>query len=102
MRGEFFDFIYYPLLLVQEYCCRVCTLLVTRILEYAILVLIARPMTFGKIASVRNGSEVICEVKAELCDDGIGAGKLRDVVVALEQGTRDEREGESARAGARG
>lgn len=33
-----------------------------------------RPMTFGKIASVRNGSEVICEVKAELRDGGAELG----------------------------
>lgn len=50
----------------------------------------SRPMTFRKIASVRNGSEVICEVKAELRDDGTRAGKLRDVV-ALGQVRERER-----------
>lgn len=43
-------------------------------------------MHFGKIAGMRNGSEVICEVKAELGDGGGGgeAGKLHDLVAASE------------------
>lgn len=79
------------MLLEQEYCRRVCAyaLYLTRILEYAILALISSADDVRR-DSERNDSEVICEVKAEL-RDGIGAGKLRDVVVALEQETERER-----------
>jgi hypothetical protein len=48
-------------------------------------------MTFRKIASVRNGSEVICEVKAELRDS---SGKLRDVVIGFGIREKDRKGGD--------